>query len=80
MTILEEWKSYSRYTKTVLSIYALVSLPLMPLYIILIPFAWWVTTSEGTQYKRLPLADFLSFAMSMSIFAYMIAAIVRCSQ
>lgn len=74
MKLKEEIAQYTRYQKIILSIYFLLSLPLLPLMAILIPFAWWVTAPQGGPTRPLTLIEFLSFSVTMSLFAYAFAA------
>lgn len=78
MKITEEWKAFTRYQRIVLSIYTLFSLPLMPFYVVMIPFAFWVTRSKDDT-RTLTLIEFLSMAMAMSVFAYPVALLIYCS-
>jgi hypothetical protein len=75
--MFEEWKSYSGYTKTVLVIYFLISLPLLPLMAIMIPFAWWVAAPQGVLTRRQTLADFLSLSVALSLLAYILVAVLH---
>lgn len=77
-SMIEEWKLFTRYQKIVLTIYLIISLPLMPFFIIMIPFANWVTSPEGGPVRQLTLTYFLSQSVAFSVFAYMIAALIRC--
>jgi hypothetical protein len=71
--MIEEWKSYSRYTKTVLTIYLILSFPLLPVMIPMVLFAFWVTKPQGDTRKITP-AEVISFAFTMSLFVYILAA------
>jgi hypothetical protein len=74
--MIEEWKSYTRYQKIVLCIYTLISLPLMPLYVVMIPLSFWITKSKGDT-RKLSLVEFLSLSVAMSMFAYLTILLLR---
>lgn len=74
MNLKEEINQLTRYQKTILSIYFLISIPLLPLMAIMIPFAWWITQPQGVPPRPLTLIEFLSFSVAMSLFAYMMFA------
>ena len=74
MIFEEEVKQLTRYQRIILSIYALISLPLLPLMAVMIPFAWWVTAPQGGPTRKLTLIEFLSFSVTMSLFTYVFAA------
>jgi hypothetical protein len=76
--MIEEWKSYSRYTKTVLSIYLILSLPLLPVMVPMVLFAFWVTKPEGNT-RKITLAEVISFSFTMSLLAYGMFALIRCT-
>jgi len=77
---IEEWKACSVRQKIILSIYALVSLPFMPFYMVMIPFAWWVTTSKGQEPRKVTIVEFLSMSMASSLFVYLFIGLARCAQ
>lgn len=74
MSLKEEINQLTRYQKIILSIYFVLSIPLLPFMAVMIPFAWWVTAPEGGPTRKLTLIEFLSFSVAMSLFAYLIAA------
>lgn len=76
--MVQEWKSYSRYSKTVLAIYFFLSLPLLPVMVPMILFAWWVTQPDNKEHRRpMTLVELISFAFTMSLFVYIAAACVH---
>jgi hypothetical protein len=75
--MIEEWKSYGRYTKTVLTIYLILSLPLLPVMVPMILFAFWVTAPQGIPRRKMTLTELISFAFTMSLFVYIAAACVH---
>jgi hypothetical protein len=78
--IIEEWKSFTRYQKIVLTIYFIISLPLMPFFAIVIPFANWITTGKGMPVRRLTIIDFLSQSTAFSLFGYLCAILIYCTK
>lgn len=72
--MIEEWKSYTRYTKTVLSIYGILSLPLLPFMVPMILFSWWVTAPANGPTRKITVAEILSLSFTMSLFVYIFAA------
>jgi hypothetical protein len=64
----------SKYTtkqKVILTIYVLVSLPLLPLMAIMYPFSKWAV--EGKK-PTLDLVEFLSMSVAFSLFMYLIGS------
>jgi hypothetical protein len=74
--MIEEWKSYSRYTKTVLTIYLILSLPLLPVMIPMVLFCFWVAKPKGDT-RKMPLADVISLSFTMSLFVYIMVPILH---
>lgn len=72
--MIKEWNSWTTYQKIALSIYTILSLPLLPLMVVLVPFVWATTTSESSASIKLTLAEFLSLSMAVSILCYLILA------
>lgn len=76
--MLEEWKSYPRYSKTVLTIYLVLSLPLLPVMIPMCLGAWWVTQPDNKEYRRpMTALELISFSFTFSLFVYIAAACVH---
>lgn len=69
----EEWNAYPRYSKTVLSIYVLLSLPLLPVMVPMVLFAFWVTKPEGNT-RKITLGEIITMSFTMSLFVYIFAA------
>jgi hypothetical protein len=74
--LVETWNSWDKQQKIVLTIYAIVSLPLLPFTAIIIPFAHWITQPNGVPPRKLTLIEFLSMSIAISIFGYLIFAVV----
>lgn len=68
------FKDLDTRQKIVLAIYAIVSLPLLPLFAIMYPLATWVVGGKRS------LVDFLSISMAVSIFIYMVVGLRWCTQ
>lgn len=74
--ITEEWKSYTKRQKIILSAYAFFSLPMLPIMGILIPFSHWVTQPDNKAYRRkLTLFEFICMSWAMSLLVYLGLAI-----
>lgn len=74
--MIEEWKSFTRYQKIVLSIYFLISLPLLPVMVILIPSMWWIAKPKWST-DKMTLMHFLCMSVTLSLFAYLMFGLVR---
>lgn len=67
-------KDYTKRQKIILTIYAVVSFPVLPLMALYYPFVKWVTSSSGET--KLDLVEFLSLSMAVSLFVYLVGSIL----
>lgn len=65
--IKEAWDRWSKRQRIIFVIYFLLSLPLFPFYIVMIPFAHWITWSANRPYKRITVEEFLCMAAAMTV-------------
>jgi len=69
-------EQYTKHQKIILTIYAILSLPLLPMMAILYPFLTWIFTGVGEKYK-LSLLDFLCMSMAVSLPTYIVLVFFR---
>jgi len=75
-SMLEEWRSFTKYQKIIISIYLVLSLPWIPFLIMVIPFTHWLTSSANIPYKKITLMEFACFSVAMSLLGYLIIAAI----
>lgn len=68
--MIKEWKSFTRRQKIIIGAYLVMSLPLLPLMAIMIPFSWWIVAPQGGPTRKLTLIEFASISLAMSLFTY----------
>jgi hypothetical protein len=72
-------QEYTQRQVVVLTIYALLSLPLLPLMAVAYPFSKWVTRDANNHEEiELTMVEFLSLSMAMSLFMYFFASMMYC--
>ena len=64
---------YTRRQKIILTIYALLSLPLLPLMAIVYPFSKWAVYGGK---PKLDLVEFLCMSMAMATLTYIVAGLL----
>lgn len=74
-----EINSYTTKQKIILTIYAIVSLPLLPLIIPMYPFTKWVMRDANKKGDlELSLLELLVLGMSTSLFMYLFLGLAMC--
>jgi len=66
-------RQYTKHQVVVLTIYALISLPLLPLMAVVYPFTKWVVYGGKS---KLDLMEFLSMSMTFSLLIYLMGIAV----
>ena len=73
---------YTRYQVIVLTIYACLSLPILPLTAIMYPFSKWITQDANAhacgEKVEYTIEEWLSLSIALSIFMYMIIRMAYC--
>ena len=72
-------QEYTQRQVVILTIYILLSLPILPLMIFLYPFTKWVTQSANDKTEvELTMIELLSLSMAMSLFMYFMVGMAYC--
>lgn len=77
---LKEWRELRTRQKLILGAFFIFTIPMLPLNIIFIPFAHWITSSANMPYRPITLLDFIGMSFAMSIMAYLMLGLAFCGR
>ena len=72
-------EEYTQRQKIILTVYAILSLPLLPLVAVMYPISKWITQDANNKEEvKLSVIEFLSLSLALSLLLYIVIAMMYC--